>query len=63
MTGLLLGQRTDHRVLQINIQSLRTCRYFRGHDNVREEIHGWLRLTCYLEFLSLNLNIAITNGQ
>lgn len=63
MTGLLLGQRTDHRVLQINIQSLRTGRDFRGHDNVREEIHGWLQLTYYLEFLSLNLNIAITNGQ
>jgi len=43
-TGLLLGQRTDHCVLQINIQSLRVGYNFRGHDNVRQEISGWLQL-------------------
>jgi len=44
IAGLFLGQRTDHCVLQINIQSLRMVYNFRGHDNVRQEISGWLHL-------------------
>jgi len=44
ITGLFLGQRADHRVLQIDIQSLRTRRDFREHDHVRKATSGWLQL-------------------